>query len=287
MGYLPQDFGLFPHLTVAGNVRFAGNRDRVDLLDRLGIAHLAGARPRQLSGGERQRVALARALARDPRVLLLDEPFGALDANTRKQVRDELADELADLSLPTILVTHAFEDAVMLATRIGVIDRGRLLQLSTPAELLRHPANAIVAALTGANVLPATATPAQAGSTMRLDGGGQLASSAAVRGEVQIAVYPWELKLADPDTSTLTDTILSVRQDRGALLIRCARLTIQTDRAARERLPTIAEGAIVGVRAAPSDVRVLPTDHADPRAMATFPSGRQVAGGPHRQEIHD
>ena len=96
-------------------MRFAGKRDRPDLLERLGIAHLAGARPRQLSGGERQRVALARALARDPRVLLLDEPFGALDAITRRQVRDELGDLLTTLRLPTLLVTHAFEDAAALA----------------------------------------------------------------------------------------------------------------------------------------------------------------------------
>ena len=100
VGYLPQDYGLFPHLTVAGNVRFAARRDRPDLLERFGIAHLAGARPGQLSGGERQRVALARALAREPRVLLLDEPFGALDAITRRQVRDELADLLADAAAP-------------------------------------------------------------------------------------------------------------------------------------------------------------------------------------------
>jgi ABC-type sulfate/molybdate transport systems ATPase subunit len=111
-GYLPQDYGLFPHLTVAANVRFAGKRDRPDLLDRLGITHLASARPGQLSGGERQRVALARALARDPRVLLLDEPFGALDAITRARVRDELGDELGKLKLPTLLVTHSFDNAV-------------------------------------------------------------------------------------------------------------------------------------------------------------------------------
>ncbi|MDQ6841829.1 MAG: ATP-binding cassette domain-containing protein, partial [Actinomycetota bacterium] len=174
VGYLPQDYGLFPHLTVAGNVRFAGRRDRPDLLERLGVGHLASARPAELSGGERQRVALARALAREPRVLLLDEPFGALDAITREHVRAELADTLASLELPSLLVTHAFEDAIALAGRIGVLDRGTMLQIAPAAELLRSPASATVAAITGANVLEGIAERSAAGSTVRLDGGGQI-----------------------------------------------------------------------------------------------------------------
>jgi molybdate transport system ATP-binding protein len=257
VGYLPQDYGLFPHLTVAGNVRFAGKRDRPDLLERLGIAHLARARPRQLSGGERQRVALARALARDPRVLLLDEPFGALDAITRGQVRDELGDILAQLKLPTLLVTHAFEDAAALAERIGVIDHGRLVQLATAAELLAAPADVNVAALTGANILDGTATPTPSGSTVRLVGGGELLSAMPADGPVQVAVHPWELELADPDTSTLTDLVVSVRRDRGGLLVRLTRLTIQAPHPQNGRA-VATEGSLVGVRAAPRAVRVLP-----------------------------
>jgi len=260
VGYLPQDYGLFPHLTVAANVRFASKRNRPDLLERLGIEHLARARPRQLSGGERQRVALARALAREPRVLLLDEPFGALDAITRQQVRDVLADVLSKLGLPTLLVTHAFDDAAALARRVGVIDNGRLLQLATPAQMMRSPADATVAALTGANVLHGTATPAPSGSTVQLSGGGELAASTPARGPVQIAVYPWELELADPQSSSLTDRVLSVRHERGGLLIRLTRFTIQTPHLANGN-PAVAEGSMVGLRAAPSDVRVL---HADP-----------------------
>ncbi len=105
-------------------------------------------------------MALARALAREPRVLLLDEPFGALDAITRRQVRDVLADVLSKLGLPTLLVTHAFDDAAALAQRVGVIDDGRLVQLATPNELLRSPASAMVAALTSANVLRGNAPQA-------------------------------------------------------------------------------------------------------------------------------
>ena len=256
VGYLPQDYGLFPHLDVAANVRFAGKRDRPDLLERLRIAHLAGARPRQLSGGERQRVALARALAREPRVLLLDEPFGALDAVTRRQVRDELADLLTTLRLPTLLVTHAFDDAIVLAERIAVIDRGHLDQLARPRELLRNPATAMVAELTGANVLEGTATPCPTGSTVRLTGGGELISSTPASGPVKIVVQPWELHPADPDSSTVTDEVIKVRHDHGRLVIRLTRFTIQIDLDDNGR-HAISEGQPLGLRAEPANVRVL------------------------------
>jgi molybdate transport system ATP-binding protein len=257
VGYLPQDYGLFPHLTVAANVRFAARRDRPDLLARLGIEHLARARPGQLSGGERQRVALARALAREPRVLLLDEPFGALDPVTRQQVRDELTDELNLVQLPALLVTHAFDDATALAQRVGVIDAGALVQVATPAELVRAPASALVAALTGANVLSGTAFPAGAGATVALDGGGELRTATAGQGPVKIAVQPWELELTAPDDAALTDRILSVHEDRGALLVRLVRFTV---RAATDGNPDpsgLAPGQLVGLSAAPSDVRLL------------------------------
>jgi ABC-type sulfate/molybdate transport systems ATPase subunit len=255
VGFLPQEYALFPHLSVAGNIRFAGRRPRPDLLERFGIGHLARARPNELSGGERQRVGLARALARDPRVLLLDEPFAALDAITRVAIRDELGDELRKLGLPTLLVTHAFEDATALAARVGVIDRGRLLQLATPAELLRAPADATVAALTGANVLDGTATSgATGGSTVELAGGGRLRSATAADGPVRVAVHPWQLALSDPESSSLTDRVISVRHDRGMLTIRFARFTVRVE--AGER-PPIEEGERVGLRAAPTDVLVL------------------------------
>ena len=259
VGYLPQDYGLFPHLTVAGNVRFAGRRERPDLLERFGVLHLARVRPQQLSGGERQRVALARALAREPRVLLLDEPFGALDTITREQVRDELGELLGELELPTLLVTHAFEDAAVLADRVGVIDDGRLVQDATPAELLRNPANAMVAALTGANVIEGNATPSGSGSIVRLAGSGELASSTPAQGPVTVAIHPWELELTDVGSGTLTDTVMSIRRDRGGLLVRLTRFTVQT--APENGHPAIAEGSTVGLRAAPGDVRVLTADH--------------------------
>jgi molybdate transport system ATP-binding protein len=266
VGYLPQDYGLFPHLTVAGNVRFAGRRDRPDLLERMGIAHLADARPRHLSGGERQRAALARALARHPRVLLLDEPFGALDAISRHEVRDELGDILARLQLPTLLVTHSFDDATALASMIGVIDRGTLVQLGPPAELLRAPANATVAGLVGANVLDGIATPTRAGCVVKLGDGDSLVTSTRAEGPVQIAVYPWALELADPATSSLTDTVVSVRQDRGTLIVRLTRLAVEAPMSSQGSVPLM-EGAVVGIRAAPGEIHVLDSSGALPEPI--------------------
>ena len=199
VGLVFQEYALFPHMTVRKNVAFgAGRAGVVDgLLERLGIAHLADAKPGQVSGGERQRVALARALARDPGVLLLDEPLSALDTHTRASVRAHLQDVLAQLRLPTIVVTHDFRDATALADRIGVIVDGRLRQIATAEDLLRHPRDAFVATFTGGNVLPGDATPLASGGTeVRLDRGTTVRSAEAGSGRVGVAVYPWELEVA-------------------------------------------------------------------------------------------
>jgi molybdate transport system ATP-binding protein len=256
VGYVPQDYGLFPHLSVAGNVRFAARRDRSDLLERLGIGHLASARPAELSGGERQRVALARALAREPRVLLLDEPFAALDALTRRQVRAELGALLASIRLPALLVTHTFEDAAALARRVGVLVRGRLVQLAAPGELLASPSSPVVAALTGANVVDGVARPAAEGAVIEIAGGGELHATARAQGPVQIAVHPWEIELGDPSSSSLVDTVLSIAPGPGAVLAQLTRFTVQTVPNGTPQ-PMPAEGQLVGLNVAPSNVRVF------------------------------
>ena len=150
VGLVFQHYALFPHMSVQRNVEFGGKERAADLLERLGIAGLAAARPHQLSGGERQRVALARALAREPRVLLLDEPLSALDPHTRDSVREELAGHLLGFGLPTVLVTHDAADAIALADRIGVLRDGRIVQLGTPAELQDAPTDEFVARVFGA-----------------------------------------------------------------------------------------------------------------------------------------
>jgi molybdate transport system ATP-binding protein len=203
IGLVFQEYALFPHMTVRRNVAFGGGSGqrgdaRVDeLLARLGIRHLAGERPDRVSGGERQRVALARALARDPGVLLLDEPLSALDAHTRASVRGHLQDLLGELRLPAILVTHDFRDATALADRVGVIVDGRLRQLGTPAEIVGHPRDAFVAAFTGGNVLSGDARALETGGAeIRLDNGATVRSATPASGRVGVALYPWEIEVA-------------------------------------------------------------------------------------------
>lgn len=154
-GLVFQDYALFPHLNATQNIAQAlGHLPRADRVARarslLKSVHLAGLehrRPADLSGGQAQRVALARALARDPAVLLLDEPFSAVDQITRRRLRRELATLRHRLGCATILVTHDLDEALELADRMVVLHRGETLQTGVPAEMLRKPANAIVARL--------------------------------------------------------------------------------------------------------------------------------------------
>lgn len=158
-GFLFQQYALFPHLTALGNVSIPLHNSRltsaerkvisIDLLDRMGIASLAERMPYQLSGGQQQRVALARALARQPKVLLLDEPFSAIDAPTRQGLYKTLAELRADLNIPILLVTHDLREADLLADRITVIDQGISLQTAAPKTLFQKPRNSRVAELVG------------------------------------------------------------------------------------------------------------------------------------------
>ena len=168
VGLVFQDFALFAHLDARANVAFpleaggVGRRDRrrrADaLLEQLGIGHLATAKPGRLSGGERQRVAIARALARDPQLLLLDEPLSSLDPATRGRVTGELGTLLRELGLTTVIVTHSYDDAAALAGWIAVIEHGAIVQTGTGEELLASPASAFVADFAGINLLTGTAT---------------------------------------------------------------------------------------------------------------------------------
>jgi len=166
VGIVFQDYLLFEHLSALDNVAFglraagvdraAARRRAAEWLARVGLTERGRARPAALSGGEAQRVALARALAIDPRVLLLDEPLAALDVGTRRQVRRDLRRHLEGFEGVRILVTHDPVDAYALADRVAILDRGRVAQIGTIAEITAHPRSRYVAELVGTNLITGT-----------------------------------------------------------------------------------------------------------------------------------
>ena len=212
VGMVFQDFALFPHMTVRDNLGFGGRGRTDDLLERLGLEHLGDERPGSLSGGERQRVALGRALAADPAILLLDEPMAALDPGLRSTVRTELRGWLADLNIPSVLVTHDFEDAAALARRIGVMVEGRILQTGTPSELVAAPRDGFVATLTGANVIQGRSRVEDGLSRIDLHRGHTVFSTDLVDGEVSVVVYPWDVSVSlfPTDDSTLNHIVAPI-----------------------------------------------------------------------------
>lgn len=155
VGMVFQDYALFPHLTALANVAEAmqhipanqRSARAADLLARVHMDALANRKPHTLSGGQQQRVAVARALARDPKVLLLDEPFSAVDQVTKESLYEELAVLRRGLAIPVILVTHALDEAMRLADRMCVLHRGVSLQLASPEEVMSRPATLEVAQL--------------------------------------------------------------------------------------------------------------------------------------------
>jgi len=214
-GFMFQEYALFPHMSAWRNVAFGVSgsskerRERAHAeLERFGVEELADARPGSMSGGERQRVALARALAREPRLLLLDEPLSALDTRTRARAGRELSSVLRSTGIPTVLVTHDFTEAALLADEICVMDRGDIVQRGPSSQLAANPASPFVAELAGSVVLTGTARPEPPSLTVvELDGGGLVRSPDAASGPVAASVFPWEISLeppgADPRGSAL------------------------------------------------------------------------------------
>jgi len=197
VGLVFQDYALFPHMSVADNVAYGGGKQSSELLARFGIESLAPVKPGELSGGERQRVALARALARDPGVLLLDEPLAALDTHTRARVRGELRGLLKGLDLPTLVVTHSFEDAAALTDSIGVLVEGQLVQTGSAADLVAAPTTPFVADFTGANLLTGRARATGDGLTeVVLADGSAIVSTDQLTGNVGAVIHPWEVGIA-------------------------------------------------------------------------------------------
>jgi molybdate transport system ATP-binding protein len=261
VGLVFQDYALFPHMSVRANVAYAG-RERVDeLLERFGIAHLASARPGKLSGGERQRVALARTLARDPAVLLLDEPLAALDAYTKSEVRIELHELLRELELPTILVTHDYEDAAALADEVGVLVDGALRQLAAPSELVARPQDGFVASFTGANLLHGRALRGDL-TAIVLSSGERIFSTDDAEGDVGVVVYPWEISVArtpvhDSALNVVRGEIGSVIEVGNRVRVRIGPVTAEVTAPSAERLE-LARGGVAYATFKATGTRLVP-----------------------------
>lgn len=266
IGYVPQDGALFPHITVAGNIAFGLPRGprraaRVrEMMELTALApELAQRRPHELSGGQQQRVALARALAPAPDVILLDEPFSALDAGLRAQTRDATIDILERATVTTLLVTHDQDEALSFGDLIGVVAGGRLAQHGEPSDVFDAPADLTTAEFLG----DALAVPA------RRDGAGRVGCALgdlAVRHdrsagapEVVAMVRPSQLEVVPPsdapgtDSAELGTATITARRAIGSRTE--LRLDIHGDDGARvwlqvptHRAADTTDGDVVGVR---------------------------------------
>ncbi len=165
-----QSYALFPHMTVEANIAFGLKQDGMpkpeidarvaEMLKLVKLEQFAKRKPHQLSGGQRQRVALARSVAKRPKVLLLDEPLGALDKKLREETQFELMDLQQSLGLTFVVVTHDQEEAMTMADRIAILDRGEVMQVATPAEVYEAPASPAPAAPRSSSKTPAMRRPA-------------------------------------------------------------------------------------------------------------------------------
>ena len=238
VGMVFSDVRLFPSMTALDNVAFglrargvanrAARAAAAQWLERLGIGDLGRRRREQLSGGQAQRVAIARALACEPDVLLLDEPLAALDVATRSEVQTALSAHVASFGGPTLLVTHDPLEAVLLASRIVVLERGRVVQAGTPVEVTNRPATPYVARVVGVNLWSGRSD----GPAVVLDDGGVLVVADAPPGRVLVSAAPssFTLHAAAPGGSSARNgwdarvESLAVVGDAASGLVR-ARLT--------------------------------------------------------------
>lgn len=201
VGVMFQGNLLFPQMSTLDNVAFGlrargrgrneARRIAIAWLERLDIADRAGARPRELSGGQAQRVALARALATEPALLLLDEPFSALDVAARRETRRDLQQRLASLEVPRVLVTHDPLDAAALADRLIVLEGGAVVQAGSMAEITARPRSPYVAAFVGTNILRGRSrgTSVQVGQT-------EVVTAEPTEGDVYLSIAPHSVLLS-------------------------------------------------------------------------------------------
>jgi putative spermidine/putrescine transport system ATP-binding protein len=210
VGIVFQNYALFPHMTIAENVAYGLQahkwpRDKIaprvaEMLDLVHMSEFAERKPRQLSGGQQQRIALARCLAIDPKVLLLDEPFGALDKNLRLDMQIEVKRLQREYGITTILVTHDQEEALSMADRIAVMSRGRIEQVSSPTEIYDSPQTLFVNAFVGStNVLTGEYIDGGSSPAVRIAGGSAIAVAPGIKfhpgSKVVLSIRPEQLRM--------------------------------------------------------------------------------------------
>jgi len=240
VGYVPQDGALFPHLTVAGNVGYGlargeGKASRVrEVLDLVGLADLAERYPRELSGGQQQRVALARALAPDPALILLDEPFNALDLDLRRRMSEQVVALLRQAGTTSMLVTHDPAEAFATADLVAVMHDGRIVQCGSPRDVYGAPNDIAVARLTGASLLIDGVR--RGGKAETLLGTLPIADSPGPAqpdgGRVLVLLRPEQLRLAPPGEGREATVVARRYQgDHTVLVLRVddLQLTLRTD----------------------------------------------------------
>lgn len=260
VGFVFQHYALFKHLTVADNIAYglkarkrsqrppaAEIKKRVgDLLDLIKLSSFGDRYPSQLSGGQRQRIALARALAVEPRVLLLDEPFGALDAQVRKDLRRWLREIHDRTGQTTIFVTHDQDEALELSDRVAVLGGGRLEQIGTPDEVQEHPVSATVFKFLGDTI--EVDAIAEGGRVLVNGREAPVTAPISAVGPVKLYVRPWQLQLSEEDSAHLNGLVHSSYRAQGRQRIEVDRpggkaLVVETADTAR-----LAAGLPVGLK---------------------------------------
>lgn len=201
-----QDWALFPHLTVAKNVAFGLDKAEIsrgrvsEILELVGLSHLADRYPDELSGGQAQRVALARALAPRPSVLLFDEPFSNLDTGLRTRVRADVATLMREVGMTSVFVTHDQEESFVVGDRVAVMREGRIVQVGRPDEVYRYPASAWVATFLGeANLLSGVGTNGHASTAV-----GEVPLADPVLGPCQVVIRPEHLMVDRGDQGVIS-----------------------------------------------------------------------------------